>query len=89
MKKWSERNEDEGVGQNLRGGNYRMWPKYSEWSGLPEQGELMGCTEPEGEGLDCQEKLILHPLGNGESPRIFEQGNALITSLNKINLATI
>lgn len=77
-------------GKTCKGGKYRMWPKYSEWSGLLEQGELMGSIELDGESLDCQgEKLILSPLGNGEPQRIFEQGNGIITSLNKINLTTI
>lgn len=77
-------------GKTCEGGKYRTWPKYCERSGLLEQGELMGSTEPNGESFDCQGKeLTLYPLGNGESLRSFEQGNGTITSLNKINLATI
>lgn len=47
-------------------------------------------TEPDGEDLECHEKeLILYRLGKGEPLRIFEQGNGIMRSLGKINLAAI
>ena len=52
--------------------------------------EVSRSTEPDVEDLECQEKeLILYRLGKGEPSRVFEQGNGIMRSLGKINLAAI